>query len=146
MQRDQSGLNSAAPDIRKTRATSLSSLALRLMKGCYLARSDAFRRLENDIIGFTSSIPREYQSSGAAIGDPRLHIVHSLPPASTLLLHERFITSQKNDPSAPLSLQAAQQIMQVLHTLMSTSFEIGLLSPFLNYVRTLRLSTSSHRY
>ncbi|GAA5895977.1 Zn(II)2Cys6 transcription factor [Sporobolomyces salmoneus] len=97
-------------------------------------KSDAFRKLENDIIGFQASIPREYQSTCATTVDPRLHIVHSLPPASMILLHERFVTAQADDSSAPLTLRYAQQVMQVLHSVVSTSFEIGLLSPFMNYV------------
>ncbi|GAA5958364.1 hypothetical protein JCM3765_004807 [Sporobolomyces pararoseus] len=112
-QRDQSGLNLDVPGVR---------------------RSDAFRKLENDIIGFQASIPREYQSTSAATVDPRLHIVHSLPPAAMILLHERFVTSSPEDISAPITLRYAQQVMQVLHSVVSSSFEIGLLSPFMNYV------------
>lgn len=51
-----------------------------------------------------------------------------------VLLHERFVTSEQDDASAPITLRYAQQVMQVLHSVVSTSFEIGLLSPFMNYV------------
>ncbi|GAA6009697.1 hypothetical protein JCM11491_001063 [Sporobolomyces phaffii] len=112
-QRDQTGLTSMSMDVRQT---------------------DAFRKLENDIIQFQASIPREYQSTGAATLDPRLHIVHSLPAAVMILLHERFVTMQPGDPSGPVTLRYSQQVMQVLHSVVSTSFEIGLLSPFINYV------------
>ncbi|GAA5930423.1 Zn(II)2Cys6 transcription factor [Sporobolomyces koalae] len=112
-QRDYNSLNSSTPDIRK---------------------SDAFRKLENDIVGFQASIPREYQTHSATTANPRLFAIHSLPSASMLLLHERFITTEPQDPSGPISLRFAQQVMQVLHSIVSTSFEIGYLSPFMNYV------------
>ncbi|GAA6060693.1 hypothetical protein JCM10212_005075 [Sporobolomyces blumeae] len=117
--------------------TSRGSNTLR-SAGTEIRNTDAFRRLESDIIGFQASIPREYQaSSGAIITDPRLHMVHSIPPATMLLLHERFVTMDENDVSMPVCLRAAQQVMQALHRITGTSFEIGLLSPFITYTWTV---------
>ncbi|BGP15479.1 hypothetical protein JCM10213v2_003458 [Rhodosporidiobolus nylandii] len=110
-------------------------------EGRDLRESSAFRALERTIQHFRLSIPRDLQhqyilqTTGRL--DTRLLLVHSLVQVMVILLHEPFcatpdLTAQ--DPSFKKCLDAAKAIVNSVYELSGSSFEIGLLASFLNWV------------
>ncbi|GAA6003786.1 hypothetical protein JCM10207_003598 [Rhodosporidiobolus poonsookiae] len=105
--------------------------------------TDAFKRLDAEIQSFRSSVPREYQlgswipSSGQLdiLDETRLCLVHGLGHAATILLHEPWVsTLDIGDEGMRKCCESARGILQAVFTLLSTSTEVTLYSPYINYV------------
>ncbi|SCZ91092.1 BZ3501_MvSof-1269-A2-R1_Chr2-1g03761 [Microbotryum saponariae] len=99
----------------------------------------AFRKLENDAVQFRMSIPKEYQQSDApnvqgqsTPVDNRICVIHAMPHVATIIMHEPLVAMQDNDPSFAKCLASARSILASVYNLWSTSFDIGLLAPFIN--------------
>ncbi|KAK4057271.1 hypothetical protein OIO90_001768 [Microbotryomycetes sp. JL221] len=93
-----------------------------------------FKQLDQDLIAFRNSIPREYQHvSLQAHTDALISLVHAIPHASTILLHEPFVTMSETDPSMTKCVNSARAILDTIFTLYSSSFELSLLVPFINF-------------
>ncbi|ORY60382.1 hypothetical protein BCR35DRAFT_198117 [Leucosporidium creatinivorum] len=96
--------------------------------------SPEFQGLDNALVAFQLSIPREYhQAELHAASDTRVSLVHAIPHASVILLHEPFVTMQEDDPSMKKCSVAAREILKAIVTLYSSSFDIALLVPFINF-------------
>lgn len=115
---------SGQPDWRGTTSANLSPDA-RL-------RPD-FKRIDADVVTFRLSLPRELHALDHVHSDPRLALVHGIPHALTILLHENFITLDDGDVSLARCLLSARAILDVIYALWGTSFDIGLLIPFINW-------------
>lgn len=82
--------------------------------------SAVFKQLDQDIIGFQLSIPREYQQLALHIGsDINVSLIHAIPHAATILLHEPFCTMEDNDKSMKRCINAARTILGAIVTLYS---------------------------
>ncbi|KAM0789214.1 hypothetical protein ACM66B_000059 [Microbotryomycetes sp. NB124-2] len=93
-----------------------------------------FKQLDQDLTAFRNSIPRQYQHvSLQAHSDALISLVHAIPHASTILLHEPFVTMAENDPSMVKCVASARAILETIFTLYSSSFELSLLVPFINF-------------
>ncbi|GAA5845123.1 hypothetical protein JCM9279_005442 [Rhodotorula babjevae] len=105
-----------------------------------LRETPAFRNLERTIAHFRLSIPRElsyaYYASGAGIENTpflAFTILHVL----TILLHEPFCLASdvdEQDSSFQKCASAAKAIVASVYELNGSSFEVGLLASFLNYL------------
>lgn len=101
----------------------------------HLTRSSAFKRLDSDLLQLRLSLPREYQIPEHILDrDHRRPVVSTLPQLATILLHEPFCVINENDPSMGVCMHAARSIMESIHVLRGTSFEVAQLSPFLNFI------------
>ncbi|KAK4051406.1 hypothetical protein OIV83_002890 [Microbotryomycetes sp. JL201] len=93
-----------------------------------------FKQLDSDLTAFRNSIPRQYQHvSLQAHSDALISLVHAIPHASTILLHEPFVTMAETDPSMVKCVASARAILETIFTLYSSSFELSLLVPFINF-------------
>ncbi|KAI5477187.1 hypothetical protein MNV49_006631 [Pseudohyphozyma bogoriensis] len=100
-----------------------------------LRTTSAFKRLDADAVTFRLSIPREFTSmQQQGNTDSRMSLVFALPHVCTILLHESFCTIADGDVSFQRCLLSARAILNAVYTLWSTSFELGLLAPFIHYV------------
>lgn len=140
------------PDLRTTYA-SPSLIVLNLLSPpCH--HSSAFKKLDADTVTFRLSVPREFQTMQQhANPDNRMCLIFSVPHASTILLHEPFCSMTPGCPSLARCLLSAKAILESIYTLWSesfrrcssctgfndafalagSSFEIGLLAPFVNF-------------
>ncbi|KAM0755924.1 hypothetical protein T439DRAFT_15844 [Meredithblackwellia eburnea MCA 4105] len=99
-----------------------------------IRNSPSFKRIDSDIEAFQLSIPREYKDIlEIANSDSRLCLISALPYTSLILLHEQLCTSEEGDVSMAKCLKAARGILKAIYTLWSSSFDIGLLAPFINF-------------
>ncbi|GAA6032123.1 hypothetical protein JCM8097_007084 [Rhodosporidiobolus ruineniae] len=103
--------------------------------------TDMFRRLNALVEAFRSSIPREYQVStlhpGQAnvLDQTRICLVHGLGHISTILLHEPWVSSlDEEEASMRKCLDCAKAILKEVFTLLTSSYEISLYSPYINLV------------
>ncbi|SCV69806.1 BQ2448_1200 [Microbotryum intermedium] len=95
----------------------------------------AFKALEQMIFDYQTHVPREYQQLYQHPNpDSRMYLVFSLPHAAVILLHEPFCTIRDDDVSMQKCSQSAKAILNSIFTLYSSSFDIGLLVPFTNFV------------
>ncbi|KDE06717.1 hypothetical protein MVLG_02914 [Microbotryum lychnidis-dioicae p1A1 Lamole] len=95
----------------------------------------AFQALEQMIVDYQIHVPREYQQLYQHPNpDSRMYLVFALPHAAVILLHEPFCTIRDDDVSMQKCSQSAKAILNSIFTLYSSSFEIGLLVPFTNFV------------
>lgn len=115
--------------------------------------SRQFKQLDSDAETFLLSIPREYHNvQQFALQDTRVCLVFALPHAATILLHEPWCTSQPGDFSMMRCSKSARAILEDIYSLFSewlrsgrvltslkhsslrtgTSFEIAILSPYIN--------------
>jgi hypothetical protein len=82
--------------------------------------SPEFQGLDNALVAFQLSIPRQYhQAELHAASDTRVSLVHAIPHASVILLHEPFVTMEDGDPSMKKCSVAAREILKAIVTLYS---------------------------
>ncbi|ORY74547.1 hypothetical protein BCR35DRAFT_306688 [Leucosporidium creatinivorum] len=98
--------------------------------------SSAFKRLDSDLVQLRLSIPREYSLSQLLVdGDTRRPLICSVPHLATILLHEPFASLDPTDSESNDKCQlSARAILDTLYLIAGSSYEIALLSPFLNFV------------
>ncbi|KAK4048864.1 hypothetical protein OIO90_005672 [Microbotryomycetes sp. JL221] len=112
-----------------------------------------FKQLDADAVAFRLSVPRHFMDVvQGAHEDNRYCLVFALPHTATILLHEPFCTTKPGDVSMERCVLSAKAILEAIFTLFSTSFDVGLLCPFINYCwaiagRTLvrELAIKQHR-
>ena len=115
--------------------------------------SASFAKLDTTIHGFLSAIPREYQFRhrpfGSGLGDvlseTRLHLVHGIAHASSILLHEPYVsTLDEDEPSLVRCVESANEILQAVFLIVGASPSLSsfLFSAFLS----LTLARSLYRY
>lgn len=80
-------------------------------------RSPAFTKLEAALENFGRKAPAQL----VALLEPEAFLCPSLVATSVIILHERFCTSEHNDPSMLKCLEAANSILQNMQVLNSTS-------------------------
>lgn len=85
-----------------------------------LRRSPAFTKLEAALENFGRKAPAQL----VALLEPEAFLCPSLVATSVIILHERFCTSEHNDPSMLKCLEAANSILQNMQVLNSTSSSI----------------------
>ncbi|KPV72281.1 uncharacterized protein RHOBADRAFT_56093 [Rhodotorula graminis WP1] len=105
-----------------------------------LRETPAFRSLERTISHFRLSIPREqsyaYYASHAGIENTPF-LVFTILHVLTILLHEPFCLApdvDEQDLSFQKCAAAAKAIVASVYELNGSSFEVGLLASFLNYL------------
>ncbi|GAA5909807.1 hypothetical protein JCM8208_005467 [Rhodotorula glutinis] len=105
-----------------------------------LRETPAFRSLERTISHFRLSIPREqsyaYYASHAGIENTPF-LVFTILHVLTILLHEPFCLGaeiDEHDSSFQKCAAAAKAIVASVYELSGSSFEVGLLASFLNYL------------
>ncbi|GAA6035863.1 hypothetical protein JCM8097_005743 [Rhodosporidiobolus ruineniae] len=112
-----------------------------LPDGVDLRETPAFRALERTITHFRLSIPRDLQyayvlrSEGRF--DNRLLLVSSLTHVVVILMHEPFCispTTTAEEESFRKCLEAAKAIVAAVYEISGSSYEIGLLASFLNWI------------
>ncbi|QRV91107.1 Fungal specific transcription factor domain [Ceratobasidium sp. AG-Ba] len=98
-----------------------------------------FRALDRLVaVDFLQSLPVEYKSClgvgenpDGSVVDPDLYLVHVLPFAATISLHNAFIDySNPQCPSALRCIQAARSIIRNYYLLAGTLFDLKRLHPF----------------
>ncbi|KAH8927064.1 hypothetical protein BT69DRAFT_1347587 [Atractiella rhizophila] len=102
--------------------------------------SNEFKRLDADVVKFRLSFPKDYSNMLAKNEDGQVdsnlvtaHVIpHVLVPFCTILLHEPFC-SLKDEVSMARCLTSARAILSSIYLLWSSSYEIALLSPFVNW-------------
>ncbi|GAA5864636.1 hypothetical protein JCM8547_008258, partial [Rhodosporidiobolus lusitaniae] len=103
---------------------------------------DVFKRLDATVQAFRASIPREHQlnasfvpGAGDIVAETRLCLLHGLSWACTISLHEPYVSSLDEDEhSMKKCLEAARETLGNVFSLLSTSYEISLYSPYINMV------------
>ncbi|GAA5911408.1 hypothetical protein JCM6882_004992 [Rhodosporidiobolus microsporus] len=112
-----------------------------LEEGRELREEPTFRTLERTISHFRQSIPRELQYSYVHLTtgriDERLILAHSIGHVVVILMHEPFCLSPDitiEDESFSKCLEAAKAIVSSVYEISGSSFEIGTLASFLNWV------------
>jgi hypothetical protein len=115
-----------------------------LPPGQDLRSTPAFKKLERNIEDFQGSVPRWMQDLAQhANVDTNVALVHSIPHISMILLHEPLATDQEGCVSMERCRVAAEAVRDSAVMLYSTSFELGLLSPFIRkWVPTVVHSTT----
>lgn len=88
-------------------------------------RSPAFTKLEAALENFGRKAPAQL----VALLEPEAFLCPSLVATSVIILHERFCTSEHNDPSMLKCLEAANSILQNMQVLNSTFSVVPLFFP-----------------
>lgn len=84
---------------------------------CARLYSPAFTKLEAALENFGRKAPAQL----VALLEPEAFLCPSLVATSVIILHERFCTSEHNDPSMIKCLEAANSILQNMQVLNSAS-------------------------
>ncbi|KAK4049546.1 hypothetical protein OIV83_004043 [Microbotryomycetes sp. JL201] len=93
-----------------------------------------FKQLDADAVSFRLSLPREYANMSPRVTDDnRLCLISALPHTATIMLHEPFATTKDDDLSMTRCVMSAKAILEAIYGLFSTSFDVGLLCPFINF-------------
>lgn len=87
-----------------------------MLTSATLRRSPAFTKLEAALENFGRKAPAQL----VALLEPEAFLCPSLVATSVIILHERFCTSEHNDPSMLKCLEAANSILQNMQVLNST--------------------------
>ncbi|POY71910.1 hypothetical protein BMF94_5067 [Rhodotorula taiwanensis] len=99
--------------------------------------SPAFTKLEAALENFGRKAPAQL----VALLEPEAFLCPSLVATSVILLHERFCTSEHNDPSMIKCLEAANSILQNMQVLNNASFHPRQIPPFLSFCWTVAART-----
>ncbi|GAA5992380.1 hypothetical protein JCM10908_000454 [Rhodotorula pacifica] len=99
--------------------------------------SPAFTKLESALENFGRKAPAQL----VALLEPEAFLCPSLVATSVIILHERFCTSDHNDPSMLKCLEAANSILQNMQVLNNASFHPRQIPPFLSYCWTVAART-----
>ncbi|GAA5829950.1 hypothetical protein JCM11251_007945 [Rhodosporidiobolus azoricus] len=112
-----------------------------LEEGRDLRDEPAFRSLERTCTHFRQSVPRELQHSYVHLTtgriDERLVLAHAMGHVVVILMHEPFCLSPDitvQDESFTKCLEAAKAIVTSVYEISGSSYEIGLLASFLNWI------------
>ncbi|TKA58527.1 hypothetical protein B0A53_00268 [Rhodotorula sp. CCFEE 5036] len=99
--------------------------------------SPAFTKLEAALENFGRKAPAQL----VALLEPEAFLCPSLVATSVIILHERFCTSEHNDPSMLKCLEAANSILQNMQVLNNASFHPRQIPPFLSFCWTVAART-----
>lgn len=99
--------------------------------------SPAFTKLEAALENFGRKAPAQL----VALLQPEAFLCPSLVATSVIILHERFCTSEHNDPSMLKCLEAANSILQNMQVLNNASFHPRQIPPFLSFCWTVAART-----
>ncbi|GAA5881072.1 hypothetical protein JCM3774_003003 [Rhodotorula dairenensis] len=99
--------------------------------------SPAFTKLEGALENFGRKAPAQL----VALLEPEAFLCPSLVATSVIILHERFCTSEHNDPSMLKCLEAANSILQNMQVLNNASFHPRQIPPFLSFCWTVAART-----
>ncbi|KAM0786648.1 hypothetical protein ACM66B_002097 [Microbotryomycetes sp. NB124-2] len=99
-----------------------------------LRMTPEFKQLDADAVSFRLSLPREYANITPRVTDDnRTCLIFALPHTATIMLHEPFATTKDDDLSMTRCVMSAKAILEAIYGLFSTSFDVGLLCPFINF-------------
>ncbi|GAA5897916.1 hypothetical protein JCM5296_004968 [Sporobolomyces johnsonii] len=100
-----------------------------------LPNSPDFIALENSIIAFRHSLASffAHDVSQNLLLDPRLSITPAILCTCMILLHENFCSMDEGDQSMAKCSASAKEIVDMLHGIVSTSFDVALLVPAVNF-------------
>ncbi|KAL8279936.1 hypothetical protein RQP46_007786 [Phenoliferia psychrophenolica] len=121
------GMGPNAPDPRRNPSSQPNPGS----KPVDLRTTPEFKALDADAVTFRLSVPREMQASMHTSADVRMVLVFVVPHITTILLHEPFCTLAEDDVSLARCLLSARAVLEMVYTLLGTSFEVSLLPPFI---------------
>lgn len=93
-------------------------------------QTEAFQNLDRTISAFVQSIPRAFRQPVGATVDALLYTAHLLPHVAMIQLHDPHAQLLiPDDYSAAQLLSSAREILDLIHKISATSFDILYLDP-----------------
>ncbi|GAA97748.1 uncharacterized protein L969DRAFT_80379 [Mixia osmundae IAM 14324] len=95
-----------------------------------------FNKLDAEVVAFRLSFPPAYRHFAQALGgaaatiDIELVTAHAVPHCCTMILHEPFVSAREHDLAMRRCLLSARAMLAMIQTLRNSSFELGLLTPY----------------